>query len=248
MKILNGTFLKVIAMITMVIDHLGIRYFTQSRLCRFFGRISFPLYAWFIAESVYYTEQKHKEVPHALRLFILALISEVPYDLYFRHMIYHPEAANVIFTLLTGYIVCVLMHKTGNILLKLFIIFTGCFIATYFHFSYRYIGVLMIVLLNMMQDWSRRTGKSCAAPLFLVLTVYVAYYVIHNVSVHTPEGILNGFRWGNWSQLGTYLAFPLIMLYSGKPGCRNRVFLWIYRLFYPLHLSLILLIEHFFFS
>lgn len=82
-KPMTGFHLKLIALTTMFIDHIGAVFFPQVTLLRVIGRISFPLYAFLIAEGCRYTRDRGK---YALGLGVFALISEIPYDLAL-----HPE-------------------------------------------------------------------------------------------------------------------------------------------------------------
>ena len=77
-KPLTGYHLKLIALITMFIDHIGFVFFPQVHALRVIGRVSFPIYAFLIAEGCRYS---HDRTLYALRLGLFALISEIPYDL-----------------------------------------------------------------------------------------------------------------------------------------------------------------------
>lgn len=75
---LNSNNLKCIAVICMIIDHIG--YFFQSNLdynlyivCRSIGRIAMPLFAFMIVEGYYYTKNLKKYI---LRIFVIALITQ----------------------------------------------------------------------------------------------------------------------------------------------------------------------------
>ncbi|MBR2869955.1 MAG: hypothetical protein IKB98_01040 [Clostridia bacterium] len=75
-KGLSGNTLKIIALITMTIDHVGAILFPNVWFLRIIGRISFPIFAFAIAEGCYYTKNKTK---HFLLVFILAIICQVVY-------------------------------------------------------------------------------------------------------------------------------------------------------------------------
>ena len=77
-KPLTGYHLKLIALVTMFIDHIGAVFFPQVWFLRAVGRISFPIYVFLAAEGCRYTHDRFK---YALRLGAFALISEIPYDL-----------------------------------------------------------------------------------------------------------------------------------------------------------------------
>ena len=50
--------LKLIAMGSMVIDHLGYSYFFGNQVMRFIGRFAFIIYAFLIAEGYYHLKRK----------------------------------------------------------------------------------------------------------------------------------------------------------------------------------------------
>ncbi len=73
---LNGNTLKFIACITMLIDHVGLILFPQFAIFRILGRISFPLFAFMIAEGCRYTKNKLK---HFLMIFGLGILCQLAY-------------------------------------------------------------------------------------------------------------------------------------------------------------------------
>ena len=99
-RILSGSWLKIIAMFSMTIDHMAYYYGCSNpylyELMRTFGRIAFPAFAFLLAEGFVHTKNRQKYVLH---LFAFALISEVPWLL-----MNHDGSHNVLFTLLAGLI------------------------------------------------------------------------------------------------------------------------------------------------
>jgi len=87
---LTSTDLKIIAIITMLIDHIGAVLLDTSTIeyfaCRIIGRLSFPIFCFLIIEGFTHTKNNKK---YLLRLFIFAIISEIPFDLvFFNKFIY----------------------------------------------------------------------------------------------------------------------------------------------------------------
>lgn len=74
--------LKIIAMITMLIDHSGKMLFPQYPIMRVIGRIAFPLYAYCIAVGCVYT---HNPLRYFKRIVLLALISQPIYAVVLAH-------------------------------------------------------------------------------------------------------------------------------------------------------------------
>ena len=54
--VLTGNQLKIVALITMTIDHIGKLIFPQYRVLRVIGRLAFPIFAFMIAEGCKYTK------------------------------------------------------------------------------------------------------------------------------------------------------------------------------------------------
>ena len=112
---INGYDLKMIALLTMFIDHVGAsllwRYIEMSHgyndsvlmgvyeLTRYIGRMAFPIYCFLLVEGFLHTRSVGK---YALRLGIFAVISELPFDLALNQKLWRPGSNNVFFTLLIG--------------------------------------------------------------------------------------------------------------------------------------------------
>ena len=99
--------LKNIALVSMVIDHAAVGLIEQSELAsgaawslcgtamRLVGRVAFPLFAFMIAEGAAHTRDRRR---YALRLLLLAVISEVPFDLVAGGTWLFPADQNTVFT------------------------------------------------------------------------------------------------------------------------------------------------------
>ena len=83
LKKISGYHLKYIALFSMFLDHIGVigKAFLSKNvyfLLRAVGRLSFPLFCFILAEGFFHTKNRKK---YQQRLFIFALLSEIPYDL-----------------------------------------------------------------------------------------------------------------------------------------------------------------------
>ena len=96
MKGINTFTLKVIALLAMLCDHLGHALFPELIILRIIGRISFPIFAYVLVEGFYYTRDVNK---YMLRLGVIALLSEIPFDLMASQKILEFGHQNVFFTL-----------------------------------------------------------------------------------------------------------------------------------------------------
>ena len=97
-KYISGSWLKAIAMLSMLIDHIAYYYGCDNpylyELMRTVGRIAFPTFAFLLAEGFVHTRNRQK---YLISLFAFALLSEIPWML-----LNHDGSHNVIFTLLAG--------------------------------------------------------------------------------------------------------------------------------------------------
>ncbi len=77
--VLSAFTLKIIACITMFLDHFGVLIFPEIPAFRIIGRLAFPIFAFFIAEGCYYTKNRLKRF---LSVFLLGVICEASYLIY----------------------------------------------------------------------------------------------------------------------------------------------------------------------
>jgi len=75
--------IKIIAALTMFIDHMGLILFPQYRIFRIIGRLAFPLYAYCIAEGFRYTRNRRR---YFLRVFTLGLLCQIVYTIVERDL------------------------------------------------------------------------------------------------------------------------------------------------------------------
>ena len=75
---LNSLHLKLLAMVTMLIDHMGATLFPYALWMRCVGRLAFPIFCFLIAEGCAHTHDKKR---YAARLLGFAVLSEPAFDL-----------------------------------------------------------------------------------------------------------------------------------------------------------------------
>lgn len=233
---LSGSALKMIAMVTMLIDHIGaavlLRYILDMQshivsidqydsvsawwqfyqVLRGIGRIAFPIYCFLLVEGFQKTRSLKKYI---LRLGIFALIAEVPFDLCFTSSPFSLSHQSVMLTLLVGVItmwgVSLLeRHVRSRALLILgaaVVIALGAGAAELMNTDYGYLGVLCILVL----------------------------YALRRVKWMQIVGGCISFAWEIWAPI----AFIPIAFYNGKRGLRLK---YVFYLFYPLHLLILYLI------
>ena len=218
--------LKIIACITMFIDHVGYVIFKESSFFNWIGRLAFPIFAFQISQGYIHTRNLKKYV---IRLFIFALISQIPFILFYESL-FDAFAINVIFTLLFGLIGIIVYDKINKLLGIVLSICLGI-IAEICSFDYGFYGVIVILLFYIF-----RNSKLLLISAFSVATItkyacYIVYYLLETTINPTIV-----FKFYMPSIIGTLLSGLFIGLYNGKKGNDSKYLLY---LFYPLHLLLL---------
>ncbi len=73
--------LKIIACLTMLVDHVGYVFFPGQLWLRMIGRIAFPLFAWYVAVGFERTSNRGR---YLLRLTGWGILSQIPYVMLFH--------------------------------------------------------------------------------------------------------------------------------------------------------------------
>lgn len=229
----SGSTLKIVAIITMLIDHIGAVvlqplvtkgiplinlvfkpetiYDKLFFISRTIGRIAFPLFCFLLVEGFIHTSNIKK---YALRLGIFALISEIPFDLAFSSgILVDYSSQNVFFTLLIGLGALYFIDKyKHNKALSLLSFLAACILAEFLHADYGMNGIIPIVL----------------------------FYITRNSKKHTMIAGIVSFLFEAPLFLAVYLSLPLIYFYNGKRGLNLKYFFYA---FYPCHLLLLYLVK-----
>ena len=232
---MNAFVLKIIAIVAMTFDHIGaeflpfgLGYEPYAMIFRIVGRLTMPIMCFFIGEGFTKTRNRGK---YAVRLAVFAVISEIPYRMFFG------DGMNVMFTLLLGF--CALwasdylknlMH-TDSFRIPVYL-FTATF-SMIIGSDWDYIGILLIIAFYHGRE-SR--VKAVLYPLGVYVFVLGASYI----DALTVSGFQHFYI--NYIQFSGCLSIPLIMLYNGKKGPSAK---YLFYLYYPLHLLLLWAISTF---
>lgn len=129
----------------------GRRLYLIARVLRMIGRLAFPIFAFLISEGVAHTKNILKYV---LRLFIFACLSEVPFDLATRGVIYYDEYQNILFTFVLGALAIAIVKRFAklHLIIKILIIAVFCLISYLVKSDYGPMGVLMISTFYMLKE------------------------------------------------------------------------------------------------
>jgi len=211
MKRLTSFDLRVIAVISMAIDHVGAVIFPNLLWMRMIGRLAFPLYCFLLVEGFTKTSNRNK---YLSRLALFALISELPFDKAFFNVWYYPGYQNVFFTLALGVVALMVMdYFKKDWFYGLPVVVAIALFANWLHTDYSWLGIVLITLLYV----AKRYQWSVALPLLIYCgVVYFAGYQLLVLSI---------------------VALIPIMLYNGNPGYRG--FKLAFYAFYPIHLLLL---------
>ena len=200
---LNSFQLKCIAIITMLIDHIGAILFPAQIGFRLIGRFSFPIFCFLLVEGFFHTRDVKK---YMVRLGIFALISEIPYDLAFRQVFLEFQRQNVFFTLLLGVFLMYMLQRTNRRYIKGCYILLAMWLALVAGMSYDYRGILLIMIYYVCR--SNLTAKVVLGALWNILWTGVQQF---GALASIPIALYNGEK-GKSMKYMFYLFYPLHLL------------------------------------
>lgn len=203
---LSGSALKVIAVLSMVIDHLAL-YFMESgtpvyEVMRSMGRIAFPVFAFLIAEGYTYSKDR---TWYFIKLLGFAFISEMQWYLLNGADGTH----NVMFTLALGALAIGVFDKLKE--RKPFCICMILFVMAYAYWigaDYEWRGILMIILFYMLRQ-NRAAQLLLAFPLMMHYGTTGALLACAVLFLYDGT---RGFAKGWIARLGFYLFYPIHLL------------------------------------
>lgn len=228
-RVLNGFHLKLIAICTMFIDHMGHTLFPGVMWLRCIGRIAFPIFCFLIAEGCVYTHDRKK---YALRLLVFALLSEIPFNLMTGGWVWNPYDQNVLWTLLAGALVCWLMDWALKKRTVWAFVLTGAVtVAAYWllelvNTDYGGWGMLLVAMFYCVHRAPYGWAVKMAAEAF-----WLAFF-----SIAVMGGVLSIELWSLW-------ALVPIWLYNGQRGFSNKAVQYGFYAFYPVHILILSLIS-----
>lgn len=230
--------LKLIACVTMLIDHFGYEIIyplyrsvvrpelvSQLRLfyylCRSVGRIAFPIYAFLLAEGIRRTKDRKR---YGTRLLISALLAEIPYDLMVSGGI-SGKYQSIMVTLLLGFFALLAMEKCKDVAWKPVAAIPFAFMAELLNADYGWMGVAAVALFEL----SRYTSGKTLVRFFGMLVLF-----------HLKGGFL--IQVGNFAiPLQTLGALSMLFIgaYDGRKLTNSKAVQWGFYLFYPAHILLL---------
>lgn len=222
---LNTYELKWIAVITMLIDHIGYAFYNTIplplyQLLRSIGRIAFPIYCFLLVEGFFHTRDQKK---YMLRLLVFALISEIPFDLCRKGAIFAPNDQNVFLTLFLGFACLYLIDNYlvfERIQFALIVLFAVT--ANLLYTDYGAVGICTIVCFYLRSKNPDLKEKPLG--LLMCFIPLLAYAIEEPIPY-----------------LFVILAAIPLSLYNGQKGPSMKYFFY---LIYPGHMCLFLLLQY----
>ncbi|PJN51244.1 hypothetical protein PAEVO_43350 [Paenibacillus sp. GM2FR] len=138
------TMLKIIAILSMLIDHIGIIFFPGEIFFSLVGRLAFPLFCWSVAEGFIRTRNSNK---YLIRLSAIAIVSQIPYYYLFNNFY-----LNVCFTLAIGLLSIKVYSSSMHYFLKALVIIGLLLITDGLQLEYGMYGVLSVLLFFIFRN------------------------------------------------------------------------------------------------
>ncbi len=238
LRFLNGNQLKIIAAITMLIDHAGLMLFPENMIFRIIGRLAMPIFAFMISEGCRYTKNKLRYLG---LLFGLGAGCQLVYlifagDTYLNILLTFSLSVIIIYAM--QFFKKCLFDNEKKIHVKLFsaLLFVFSIVAVWlfceignrsfaYTVDYGFWGCMMPVFASVF-DFHRipvpeKIKKIDLLPLrVLMLGIGILLFCFSFKSMLPCEYAL--------------LTVPLLLLYNGERGKANLKYF--FYIFYPLHL------------
>ena len=225
--------IKLIACISMLIDHTALELLGNVDYLRAAGRIAMPLFAYLIGEGCRYTRNRSK---YFLRIFTLGIFCQGVYTVaelssgsfngvYLNILITFSVAILLSFAFLRfeekkKYSLPVLILTVALVILfELFCRKSKSLVGISVAYDYGIFGVILPLVSAMFAD-----KKPKLIAFSMALTVFAVYNAL-------------SIRY----YIFALIALPIIFMYNGKRG--NPRYKYAFYIFYPAHLALIYVIK-----
>ena len=231
--------LHMMAMAFMLCDHLWGTVVPGNDWLTCVGRLAFPIFAFLLVEGYFHTKNLKK---YACRLFLFAVLSEIPFNLAMGSRLFYPIHQNVLWSFLIS---LGLIHwnekakQTGKMWLRCLVggatILVGYIAGLLTMVDFYHAGILTVLVFYFCRGRSLRH--------FLLQLVLLAYINIEVLAGFGWELELFGRTVFLHRQALALLALVPIWLYRGKQGPYNKGIRLLYYGFYPIHLLILALLR-----
>ena len=250
---MSALVLKLIACVTMLIDHIG--YCTPGATwMRIIGRVAFPIYVYLMTEGLRHSSNRLR---YALRLLLFAVLSQVPFGLLVAKDPGFPEGS-VMVTLLLAYLSVWLVDVCrGRKVLRVLCwlpVLGLCYVMhrDWIPCDYGARGVLLAQAFYWLSPLAR--GKKRAAGALLLFagafcaTFYGTLLTVGESLLRQLSGVSrNPIQIPGWTLLQAFslMSLPLILLYNGRKGwcpaskAGRKALQYAFYAFYPVHMLIL---------
>lgn len=231
---LNRDIIKYIAMLTMLLNHISHIFLEEgtflATLFEDVGYFTAPVMCWFLVEGYQYTRSKKN---YAVRLFLFAVLSEIPFCLAFsygRQISF--VAFNMLFTLFFCFLILVAEEKIRNRFLSILVQILLVLVTILCDWP------LMAAIYTIMFSHTYQSKKKAAISYGAATLIFAAFQHMNLGFLYSGTELL-------WrvvlSSLGVAAAgITVLCFYNGKRAKRGRTFSkWFFYLFYPVHLLIL---------
>ena len=235
---LSASTLKIIACITMVIDHVGAFILTDLEILRIIGRIAVPIFAYFIAEGCRYTRNKLKRLLLVLGLMVLCEGAYLIYDGKLDGGIMMTFTFSILLVYQVQAVKKALARKKWWMAALWTLTFSASLVLVYgfvehvLYVDYGFWGILIPVF-TVLPDYKEGEAPACFRYISH-LPVKLAFWTLGMLLLCISRGLLTNLQ--SWC----LLSVPIMLLYNGTPG--RKGFKYGFYIFYPAHLAILFLI------
>ncbi len=213
--------IKIIAILAMIIDHIGLFFFPEHTILRDIGRLAFPLFAWLIANGAYHTHDIQK---YMKRLLALAVVSQVPFTIANQHIGSPLFYLNVVFTLVLGLLSIYILKNCRNKLQATVLVIACAGIANCIHSDYGAAGVLSIVAFYIFYTNKKAMILSQVTIMSILPAITLILMSVKNID-------LSSYYLSSFTETYGLLSLCIIFLYNNKVGNKMK---YLFYIFYPL--------------
>ena len=241
--------LKLIAVLTMLTDHLGIilrRHELVSYdlyiFLRCVGRFAFPIYTFLLAEGFRHLRRDAGRLrAHALMLLVLTVVSEICFDWFDFQSFSEIRSQSVMFTLSLGFLgLCLAEPYRDRPWIRVGIFLSAAAVAWMLHTDYSCAGVLLVFACAWyLERFGDRSYEQRLAGVLAVIVGYFLFLSWFHAGMGGPAALWKSLEGMRWYAIPHLLLVPLLAAYNGRLGPRNKILHRCYQGFYPVHLAIL---------
>jgi len=239
-KGINQNMLKVIAVITMTIDHMGYFLFPEIREMRIIGRMAYPIFTYLFALSFRYSGNRYKLLA---RLLVFAILGNA-----LIYLAGDTTFVNILFLFVLGWFAFQAIETKFGPLFYGFVILLMAGLAEFFKVDYGAYGILTLAIFYLYHN-----KKALQFGLFALLTVLFSFqWLIVNLFTdgrywsYLPQIFGNGIYsfTSYFPQIFAVMALIPLALYVYKAPKDKKAFSYqfnqyFFYFYYPIHFAIL---------